>query len=166
MIIPLKDSLIKMSFEEFKSTDASTLPVGKLISMIARGHAIYLNHHVEDLGITATQIHLLYEISDQCDINQERISRRCNINKGAVARSIRKLEDKGFVTRQVDENNRRQKKVSLTEKGEKTLIKAKKILNQWEDEVILDKGYIEKELLQKILKGIAVKTIELNEKEE
>ena len=141
-----------MSLEELKSIDASTLPVGKLISMIARAQSIYLNHHLEDLGINSTQLHLLFEISNQCDMNQEKISKRCNINKGAVARSIKKLEDKGLIIREIDENNRRQNKVSLTDKGEETLNESIKILNTWEDEVILEKGYIEKELLQKILK--------------
>lgn len=152
-----------MSLEDLKEMDASTLPVGKLISMISRGHAIYVNHHLEDLGINSTQLHLLFEISHQKDINQEKIASRCNINKGAVARSIKKLEDNGLVVREIDENNRRQNKVSLTCEGEKTLSKAYGILNKWEDEVILKKGYIEKELLQKILKEIAIKTIELNQ---
>lgn len=154
-----------MSLEEFKLMDATALPVGKLISMIARGHSIYINRHLEDLDINAAQLHLLFEISHQCDINQEKIAERCNINKGAVARSIKKLEEKGLVKRKIDENNRRQNKVSLTQKGMKTHEKAIKILNQWEDEVILDEGYIKKELLQKILKEIAIKTMELNKGE-
>jgi DNA-binding MarR family transcriptional regulator len=152
-----------MFLEEFKAIDATKLSVGKLISMISRAQTIYLNHHLEDLGINATQLHLLFEISNQCDINQEQISQRCNINKGAVARSIKKLEDKGLVIRQVDENNRRQNKLSLTELGEEILEKSIKILNKWEDEVILEKGYIEKELLQTVLKDIAIRTIELNQ---
>ena len=152
-----------MSFEEFKQIDSSSIPVGKLIVMIARGLQIYLNHHLEDLGINATQLHLLIEISNQCDINQEKISERCNINKGAVARSIKKLEDKGLVVREIDENNRRQNKVSLTELGKDTLDDSIKILNGWEDEVILEKGYVEKELLQKVLKEISIKTMELNQ---
>ena len=87
------------------------------------------------------------------------------MNKGAVARSIKKLEDKGLITREIDENNRRQNKLSLTKKGEQTLAQAIEILNCWENQVILDEGYIEKELLQKILKEIAVKTMELNKGE-
>ena len=155
-----------MSFEEFKKADPSTLPIGKLITMIARGQSIYLNHRLDAFGINATQLHLLYEISNQDSPNQERIALRCNINKGAVARSIRKLEDNGFVERTVDENNRRQNMVFLTEKGEKTLTEAYDVLNEWEDEVIREKGYVDKEVLQLVLKEIAVKTMELNEKEE
>ena len=82
------------------------------------------------------------------------------------ARSIKKLEDKGLVKRQIDENNRRQNKISLTEKGEEILEKSTDILHDWEESVILDEGYISKEMLQKILKEIAVKTMELNEKED
>jgi DNA-binding MarR family transcriptional regulator len=155
-----------MSLEEFKMIDSKDLPVGKLITMIARGQTIYLNHNLEDLGINSTQLHLLFEISHQNNLNQEKIALRCNINKGAVARSIKKLEDRGFVNRTIDENNRRQNKVSLTEKGEKTLSKAVKVLDRWEDEVIKEKGYVDKELLQLVLKEIAIKTMELNEKEE
>ena len=154
-----------MSLEEFRTIDAKSLPIGKLIMMISRGHTTYVNRHIEDLNINATQLHLLFEISHQSDINQEKIAERCNINKGAVARSIKKLEEKGLVKREIDEKNRRQNKVSLTQTGEETLEKSIKILNGWEDEVILDESYMEKELLQKVLKEIAIKTMELNKGE-
>lgn len=151
-----------MSVEDLKAVDATTIPVGKLLYMIGKGYALYLNHHISEFGINTTQLHLIFEISQQSDVNQEKIATSCNINKGAVARSIKKLEDNGIVKREIDENNRRQNKLSLTKKGEEILAKSTEILQKWESEVILDKGYVEKELLQKILKEIAVKTIELN----
>ncbi|MDO5810934.1 MAG: MarR family transcriptional regulator [Methanobrevibacter sp.] len=150
-----------MSLEEFKIIDAKTLPIGKLITMISRGHTIYLNHHLEDYGINASQLHLLFEISHQKNINQEKIATRCNINKGAVARSIRKLEEKGLVTRQIDDANRRQNIISLTDKGKETLTESIDLLKNWEREVF-DNSVIEKEILQKALKEIAIKTMELN----
>lgn len=155
-----------MPFEEVKKIEASEIPVGKLLYMIGKGYVSYVNYHIQDLGINATQLHLLFEIAHDCNINQEKISERCNINKGAVARSIRKLEDMGLVVRQIDENNRRQNKISLTSEGIETLEKSIDVLHQWEDEVILDEGYIEKELLKTVLKDIAVKTMELNSRRE
>jgi len=154
-----------MSLEELKVIDASALPVGKLISMIARGHTIFLNHHLEELGINASQLHFLFEISHQKNINQEKIASRCNINKGAVARSIKKLEERELVKREIDDENRRQNKISLTTKGEIALKESIDLLNIWEEEVF-DESIIEKELLQKALKEIAIKTIELNQKGE
>lgn len=154
-----------MSLEDLKSTDASEIPVAKLISLIARAQSVYLNHHLQNLGINSTHFHFLFEISNECNINQESISKRCNINKGAVARAVKKLEDKGLVRREIDENNRRQNKLSLTAEGEEILGKAKAILKKWDDEIILDDGYVEKELLQKVLKEIAVKSMELTQGE-
>ena len=154
-----------MPFEEVKQMDATQIPVGKLLYMIGKGYMTYVNRNLEEFGINTTQLHLLFEIAHHTNINQEMIATRCNINKGAVARSIRKLEERGLVKREIDENNRRQNRLSLTKDGEDILIKACGVLRDWEDSVILDDGYIKKELLQKVLKEIAVKTIELNEGE-
>ena len=154
-----------MPFEEIKQMDATQIPVGKLLYMIGKGYSVYVNRNLEGFGINTTQLHLLFEIAHESNINQEMIAARCNINKGAVARSIRKLEEKGLVKREIDKNNRRQNRLSLTKNGEDILIKACGVLRDWEDSVILDDGYIKKELLQKVLKEIAVKTIELNEGE-
>jgi len=66
-----------------------------------------------------------------------------------------------LVTRQIDDANRRQNIISLTEKGEETLTESINLLKNWEMEVF-DENIIEKELLQKALKDIAVKTMELN----
>ena len=148
-----------MSLEEFKAIDAKNLPLSKLISIIARSNTIYINRHLEDLNINSTQLELLFEISRNNNINQEKIAAGCSIDKGAVARSIKKLEENGLVKREIDVNNRRQNKVSLTELGDETLEKSVRILEKWEDEVTSD---VEKEMLKKVLKDIAVKTIEIN----
>ena len=153
-----------MSVEEFKIIDATKLPIGKLIAIIAKNQTLYLNRHLEDLNINASQLHFLFEISHQRQINQEKIAARCNIDKGAVARSVKKLEENGLVKRQIDDNNRRQNIISLTAKGEKTLDEAIKQLDEWE-EYVFNENLIKKEDLQKILKEIAVKSIEVNEGE-
>ena len=154
-----------MSLEEFKNVEASKLPIGKLINIISKSQTLYLNHNLADFNINSTQLHLLFEISNQCNINQDRIASRCNINKGAVARSIKKLEEKRLIKREIDSENRRQNKVSLTPEGEKILNESIEIINEWENEVFCDNDYIKKEDLQIILKNIAIKSIELNDKE-
>ena len=153
-----------MPLEEFRQMDASLFPIGKLISMISRGQEIYLNHQLKDLDINSTQLQLLFEISHQNNLNQERIASRCNFNKGSVARSIRKLEEKELIIREIDEKNRRQNKVSLTPKGEEIIKKGIDVLNIWEDEVFND-YLIDETTLKKVLKDIAIRTIELNEVE-
>ena len=154
-----------MSLEEFEKLDASQIPIGKLIAMISRGHAIYLNHNLKDYDINATQLQLLFEISNQNNINQEKIASRCNINKGAVARSIKKLEEKELIVRQIDAENRRQNKISLTSKGKDVLKKCIDVFNRWENEVFVDNGLVERQTFKIILKEMVIKTIRLNQED-
>ncbi|WP_305512746.1 MULTISPECIES: MarR family transcriptional regulator [unclassified Methanobrevibacter] len=154
-----------MSLEEFKIIDPSNLPVGKLIAIIEKNQVLYLNRQLERFNINSSQLHFLFEISHQKEINQDKIASRCTIDKGTVARSVKKLEDNDLVKREVDEKNRRQKKVSLTNKGEETLNQAIKLLNELE-KTVYDNSYIETEDFKKALKEIAIKAIELNDKGE
>ena len=154
-----------MSVEEFKKIDAAEIPIVKLFAIIAKNQTVYLNRHLEEFNINSSQLHFLFEISHQKEINQENIASRCSINKGAVARSIKKLEDNGLVKRRIDDNNRRQNIISLTPKGEEILKKAIAKLDKWESYIFED-NLIEKEMLQKSLKVIAIKSMEFNHKEE
>lgn len=61
------------------------------------------------------------------------ISNKLGITWGHVNKIIKVLTDKGFINREVDENNARKKTITLTKKGQKLrdLFKeAKKILNE------------------------------------
>lgn len=150
--------------EELKNADSSKLPIGKLINIISKSQTFYLNHKLCEFGINYTQFSLLFEISHQIHINQERIANRCNINKGAVARSIKKLEEKELVVREIDAENRRQNKVSITKKGEIILNNCINYFNEWEDEIFNDET-INREELQETLKKIMIKIMEINERE-
>ena len=151
-----------MSLEELKIMDASVLPVGHYISMIFRAQSLYLNHKLEKLDINPSQLHFLFEIKYNNEINQDKIASKCNMNKGSVARSIKKLEDKELVVRKIDDNNRRQNIISLTQKGENTLNESIKILDNWENEVLKKNESIDEDSLKKMLKEITIKTIEIN----
>ena len=61
--------------------DATQIPVGKLLYMIGKGYSVYVNRNLEEFGINTTQLHLLFEIAHESNINQEMIATRCNINK-------------------------------------------------------------------------------------
>ena len=70
-----------MACEDLNEIDATTVTVGKLLYMIGKGYSIYVNRHIYEFGINTTQLHLLFEIYYQSDINQDKIAERCKINK-------------------------------------------------------------------------------------
>ena len=152
-----------MSFEKFKETEARDLPLGRLVGMVSRSYYNYLNSKFKSLNINPTQLSFLFEIKCKKNINQHDLSTNCSIDKGAVARALRKLEKQGLVKREVDENNRRQNMLSLTEKGHETLEQAMIILDNWEKEVYKDITAEEKEITHDVLKKISLKSFEMNQ---
>lgn len=150
-----------MSCCDLEKVDAKDLHVVNLITLIYKAQKIYFNKMLCELEINNTQLHILFEIQKDYKINQEKIARRCNVNKGAIARSIKKLEDNGFIERTIDENNRRQNIISLTDKGNNTLNHSKMILNEFEEYLFDDNDY--NEVLQIMLKELAMKVMSLNE---
>ena len=148
-----------MSFEELEDIDALKLPVGHYISTIFRVQTLYLTRKLERFNINPTQLHFLFEIKYNHEINQDRIASNCSMNKGAVARSIKKLEDNELIVRKIDNNNRRQNKISLTEKGEKTLEESIEILDELERKVLKE---IDDVTLKGMLHKLLIKTMEIN----
>ena len=59
-----------MSLEEFKMMDAKEIPISKLFNIISKNQTIYINHKLEDLNINESQLHFLFEIYHQKEINQ------------------------------------------------------------------------------------------------
>ncbi|MBE6510890.1 MAG: MarR family transcriptional regulator [Methanobrevibacter sp.] len=150
-----------MSYCDLEKVDVNEMPVGKLIAILARAQATYFNHMLSEIGINDPQLHILFEINKDSKINQDKIASRCNTNKGAVARSIKKLEENGLVTRTIDENNRRQNIITLTQKGSQTLDKAIGMLDELESYLFEDDN--EKQALQIILRDLSIKVMKLND---
>ena len=150
-----------MSYCDLEKVDVNEIPVGKLIAILARAQATYFNHMLSEIEINDPQLHILFEINKDSKINQDKIASRCNTNKGAVARSIKKLEENGLITRTIDENNRRQNIITLTQKGSLTLDKAIGMLDELEGYLFEDDN--EKQALQIILRDLSIKVMKLND---
>ncbi|MCQ2977572.1 MAG: MarR family winged helix-turn-helix transcriptional regulator [archaeon] len=151
-----------MENKKIKDIDSSEIPIGKLVSIISRSYGIYLNRHLEGLNLRGLQIPVLLEIHKRKTTSQSDIASDYCIDKGAVSRALRKLEDEKYILRTIDTTNRRRNIVSLTEKGNKTIHEICTIFEKWESEIYKDIDLKEKEALQKSLKIIALKSIEIN----
>jgi DNA-binding MarR family transcriptional regulator len=72
-----------------------------------------------DLGITVEMLEVLMVLSRNKQINQQQIADRVRKNKANLTPIIDKLSAKNLVLRQEDFTDRRNKLISLTEKGQK-----------------------------------------------
>ena len=81
----------------------------------------------------------LMEIHKRSDLSQDDLAGIFGQSKGTIAKALRKLEDKGYVERIVDKNNRRKYILKTTKKGEKLAILLTNDFEEWERNVGIDK---------------------------
>lgn len=81
----------------------------------------------------------LMEIQKRRNLSQDDLANIFGQSKGTIAKALRKLEDKEYVKRKIDENNRRKYILNTTKKGEELAIQLKKDLEDWEKTVGIDK---------------------------
>jgi DNA-binding MarR family transcriptional regulator len=146
--------------EKLLKMDNSKIPLGLLVSMIHRTRMMYLNDKMSDLDISAGQFPFILILSEEEGITQEEMAAHFHIDKGTVARALKKLEDNEYLFRKIDSENRRRYLIYLTEKGRKSVPQIINIDNEWEDNLCSKFSEFEYEKLFDILKILAVNSLE------
>lgn len=147
--------------KKIEETDASEIPLGKLVLIISRSHFLYLKKHLEEYNLKGYQVTMLFEIYKGKNLSQNDVGSNYNIDKGVISRTLKKLEEDGFISREIDKDNKRRNIVSLTQKGEEVVEEIIRIFEEWEDEIYQDID-IEKEILHEVLKKVALKSIAIS----
>ena len=121
--------------ERISRDEILEMPIGSLISAISRAHLAYLFGEIEKLGITGGQYYFLNALIHEDGIIQEELASNVHMNESTITRALKKLEDAGMVHREVDENNRRRKIITVTEKGKDAVDKIRKLDEEWDDKI-------------------------------
>ena len=121
---------------------------------------IYLNNKMKTMDLSAGQFPFLMILSNKEGIIQDEIAADVHIDKGTAARALKKLEDKNYILKKIDSENRRRYLIYLTEKGKKLIPKIIAIDNEWEDFLCCKLSSGEYEQIYPILKSLAMKSLE------
>ena len=122
------------SSEDITSLPADGRPthyVGRHVTALARMARAYVDPCVAPFGLTFTLVQILVVLFDGDGISQHDICCRVYIDKGAIARAIKKLAEEGYVTREPDPADDRAYRVLLTEKAWRDEPALKAILRGW-----------------------------------
>lgn len=121
-----------------ESDKFDTMPFIALIHHISRNKLKYSMKNPKQIDMIHEGRYLM-EIHKRKNLSQNDLANIFGQSKGTIAKALRKLEDKQYVERQIDENNRRKYILNTTEKGEKVAILLKKELDEWEKSVGIDR---------------------------
>ena len=136
------------------------MPLGSLIIAISRAYLAFLYSELEKLGITGGQFQFLMGLAREDGITQEELANSFHMNESTIARALRKLEDAGMVQRKVNENNRRKKIITVTEKGRNVVVNVREAEESWEKR-IQSLSSDEKNKLKEMLRTLTTESMKL-----
>ena len=132
------------------------------ISVLYRQFQIYINNNTKDLQISASEYIFLMEMYKNDNMSQEQLSKNLIIDKSATARAIKSLEEKEYIIRKKDDNDKITNRIKLTKKGIEIKDRLSNLLEEWNNEITSD---IDKNLLNTVIDTInkmSIKAIEKN----
>lgn len=109
----------------------NNLDIASQFGILNRRSQAFVGTACADMGIGFSECVLLIALYRREGINQEDMSAVLFIDKAAVARTIKSLEEKGFIKREQTDEDKRVKKLYLTEKGKATKKPIFAILDKW-----------------------------------
>ncbi|WFD10800.1 MarR family winged helix-turn-helix transcriptional regulator [Tepidibacter hydrothermalis] len=107
--------------------------IGKSISILHRYGQIFINGEFKELSIGKGQYMILICLFYHDGITQDDVTKKIKIDKANVARGVKKLEENGYVIRQVDPDDKRAYRLHLTEKAIKVKPYIYESLAKWMD---------------------------------
>ena len=139
-----------------KSPVTVDIPFGAVVSITSRGRFIFLNHRLRPLGLSAGQFPVLMLLYKEQNIMQETLVRHYHVDKGTIARTVKKLIDSGYIRRIVDPANRRAVRLFLTEQGEKIAPVLQAIDREWEAQICAGLSQDEKISINTLMHTVAL----------
>jgi DNA-binding MarR family transcriptional regulator len=129
--------------------------MGKWISILYRFGQIYLSRELEPLNMGAGQHPILKVLYNRDGVHQEDIVHSTCMDKGTVAKSIKRLLELGYIVKKGCPEDRRACRIFLTSKAHEIESDLDAALLKWTDIVTADFSEEEKELVFSVLQRMA-----------
>ncbi len=101
------------------------------IGVIRRGEQSFVRERLQPYDLVPVEAFALRVIASLDSCNQDTLCARLEIDKGRVAKLLARLESAGQIQRTVNEHNKREKLVRLTDRGREALGHVNETLDEW-----------------------------------
>ncbi|MBZ9687151.1 MarR family transcriptional regulator [Clostridium estertheticum] len=128
------------------------------ISKICRVSHRYASLRLQGTNIGTSEYECLHYISKNTGISQENLRSFLNIDKSAVARMVANLEEKGYLYRLQDENDKRSKNLFITDKAIHVKNKSSSVESFFYEWLLEDINEEEKKIFLKVLNDLYIKS--------
>ena len=108
------------------------------VEEIISNYGSFFNKVIKDNDMTIKELSVLLRIRFDDITTQQDLVNVFGVSGAYIAKLLRKFEDKEYIKREEDPENRRKKIVNLTEKGIEKTDELIKVIDDWEAEVTFD----------------------------
>lgn len=142
--------------------EKDNVPLSVYLSIIHRQYRIFLNNSLEKEGVNAAQVPVLIYLLKHESACQDEMATQYKIDKGSIARSVRKLEELELIYKEIDPDNRRKYILHLTDSGKELAKKIWEIDEKWEN-IFYSKINLTKEEIEQVVSQMTLAAININE---
>ena len=130
-------------------------PFMRQISVTYRCAMRYRERELEDTGLAGCQTPYLLALYRQEGLTQEELARSLNVNKSSVTRQLAALEEKGYIRREADPDDRRSLRVYPTDRAVALQERMRRVLRDWSAYLTADFTDEERETLSRLMSRVA-----------
>lgn len=133
------------------------------LSIIVRHSKVFCERRLHNSGVGFPEQVILMYLASNNGVNQDAIAQHFMLDKGAIAKTLRKLEEKGLIERHQNPENKRENLISIAPAGQSILGEMGAALEEWNQSFF--EGLSDEEIQQyrRITKKIADNVVRLNE---
>ena len=125
------------------------------LSIIVRHSKASLLRRLQKYGVGCAEHGILMHLAKNDGVNQESIAQFYKLDKGAVAKTLGKLEDKGYIIRKVNQDNQREKIITLSESGKEIIKEMEEILEEFNTALFEGMNSEEIKMLGQLVSSVA-----------
>lgn len=103
------------------------------LSILVRQMRVYADRRFSKTESSFSEQLVLMYLIGHGPSSQMQVANGLKVDKGSIAKTIAKMEEKGFVSTKVNEKNRREKTISLAPGSSTTVDLMSEVLRNWEE---------------------------------
>ena len=125
--------------------------LSRLISILHNQKNSYMNVQLKEIGLSHGQAIALKIIYEENNIKQEDLNKRLQIDKSAVTRILKTLEDKQLIIKETSQEDKRNHILSLTSNGKMLYPQIKNVIKETTEVMLKDIDQNQQLLLEELL---------------
>lgn len=138
------------------------IPLFPALTLILKGHTKFFEKKLEGTNVNPSELpYILKVCGDNGNISQRDLSEIFSVSEPVVTRTLKNLENKGFIIRTKDPNNKTRRLLSLTEEGFEISEKMLNINDEWLEELFKDMYQADIDKFNGIIKSLTVNSLKL-----